>query len=146
MIRPELRLAGLVLAGILIVDYGLALQMQSLRDNAYDAKSREAFLSIARDAKIRGLTSARIGGTWWFEPEMGFYPRRYRAEWLSPHDVKDPTYLYQAANTLMPLDYDYFLYTRANDPGLKAPRVRTIFHDNKTQLTIIAIDSPLPKP
>ncbi len=113
----------------------------SLRYNAYDAISREAFLAILRDGESRGLTSARFGGTWWFEPEMGFYRRRYRAEWLFPYDVKDPSYPFQAQNTLEPADYDYFLYTPANVPDTKGRKVRTIFRDEKTQLAIIALAS-----
>jgi hypothetical protein len=39
----------------------------------------------------------------------------------------------------VPADYDYFVFIPASDPGLKGLRVRTIFHDDKTQVTIIAL-------
>jgi len=37
------------------------------------------------------------------------------------------------------MDYDYFVFVPAGDPGLMGPRVRTIYHDERTQVTIIAI-------
>ena len=72
----------------------VTLNTRYFRYNAYDAISRTAFQSILGDAQSRGLTSApgsvRIGGTWWYEPEMNFYRRRHKTDWLSVYDVKSP--------------------------------------------------------
>ena len=134
-----LRTGGVLAAILLIADFAACLQMRTIRYQAYDARSREAFLSILHHGQSRGLTSARFGGTWWFEPEMGFYRRRYRAAWLLPYDIKDRSFEVQTENSLEPADYDYFLYLPENEPDMSGRTVRTIFHDDKTQLTIIAI-------
>lgn len=139
---PILRFAALLVGLFVLVDYGVCLQTRSFRYNSYDARSREAFLSIAEDAKSRAAGAARIGGTAWYEPEIDFYRRRYHAQWLSPYDIKDHSFPLEVQNTLEPADYDYFVYTPANDPGLKGPGVRTIFHDEKTRLSIIVIKKP----
>ncbi len=133
------RVARIVVAVVVLYDYAVSLQARSLRYNAYDAESRNAFLAIQGDGLRRGLTSANIGGTWWYEPEMEFYRRKYHANWLAPYDVKDPSYPFQTQNKLAPPDYDYFLYTPENDPRLSGSENRSIFYDAKTGIRIIAI-------
>jgi 4-amino-4-deoxy-L-arabinose transferase-like glycosyltransferase len=137
--RVYLETAGLVIAVIVVFDYALSMQTSYFRYNAYDVISRDLFEAIAKDTGPRGLTNVRVGGTWWYEPEINFYRRRYKAEWLLPYDIKDRSYFWETPNSLVPADYDYFVYLPACDPGLTGPRVRTIFHDDKTQLTIIAL-------
>lgn len=131
--------AGLAIAAIVILDYALSINTSYFRYNAYDVISRELFETIARDAAPRGLTNVRVGGTWWYEPEINFYRRKSKAEWLLPYDIKDKSYFWETPNSLVPADYDYFVFLPASDPGLTGPRVRTIFHDEKTQVTIIAL-------
>jgi hypothetical protein len=45
----------------------------------------------------------------------------------------------QTPGALDPAGYDYFVFVPPSDPHLTGPRIRTIFHDDKTQATIIAI-------
>ena len=134
-----LRGAGLLVVGIVLFDYASSLNTAYFRYNAYDKISRELFLTIANDAQPRGMTNVRVGGTWWYEPEINFYRRRYKAGWLLAYDIKDRSYFWETPNSLVPADYDYFVFLPASDPELAGPRVRTIFHDDKTQVTIIAL-------
>jgi len=131
--------AGLAIVVVVVFDYTLSINRTYFRYNAYDVISRELFESIAKDATPRGLTDVRVGGTWWYEPEINFYRRRNKAGWLLPYDIKDKSYFWETPNSLVPADYDYFVFLPASDPGLTGPRVRTIFHDEKTQVTIIAL-------
>lgn len=136
------RALTVLIALTVVADYGLSINPKYFRYNAYDLISLDVYRAIANDAKSRNLAKARIGGTWWYEPEMNFFRRRYHADWLSPYEVVDISFGWQDPNAGAPSEYDYFLFTPANDPGLKGPRVRTIYHDDKTQLTILAITKP----
>jgi hypothetical protein len=131
--------AGLLLAAIVVSDYALAINLKSFRYNAYDIISRDLYQAIEKDALSRGLTNVRVGGTWWYEPEINFYRLRHRAKWMVPYDIKDRSYWWQTPNSLVPSDYDYFVFVPASDPQLTGRRFRTIFHDDKTQATIIAL-------
>jgi hypothetical protein len=136
----HLRPVGLIIAATVVFDYALSLNTEYFRYNAYDVISRQLFLCISNDARSRGLTGIRVGGTWWYEPEINFYRRRYNAEWMKPYDVKDRSYFWESPNSLVPADYDYFVFTPANDPGLTGPRMRTIFRDRVTNITVTAMD------
>src|SRR6266849_964410 len=136
---PGLSLAGMLLAVLVLLDYASAVQARSFRYNAYDIISRDLYQAIEKDALSRGLTNARVGGTWWYEPEIDFYRRRYKAMWMLPYEIKDRSYFWQSPGALEPAAYDYFVFVPPSDPHLAGPRVRTIFHDEKTQATIIAI-------
>ena len=138
--RYHLRPVGLIIAAAVMFDYAVSWNTEYFRYNAYDVISRQLFLSISNDAHSRGLKTVRVGGTWWYEPELNFYRRRYNAEWMKPYDVKDRSYFWESPNALVPAEYDYFVFTPASDPGLTGPRVRTIFHDRVTDLTITAMD------
>jgi uncharacterized membrane protein len=131
---------SLLFAGIVLFDYAVSLNAAYFRYNAYDKISRELFQTIANDAQPRGLTNVRVGGTWWYEPEINFYRRRYKADWMNPYDVKDRSYFWESPNSLSPDEYNYYVFTSANDPGLSGPKVRTIFRDASIGLTIIALD------
>ncbi len=133
-----LKALGLLLAAIVISDYALAINVKSFRYNAYDNISRDLYQAIEKDALSRGLTNARVGGTWWYEPEINFYRLRHRAKWMLPYEIKDRSYWWQTPGALEPAAYDYFVFVPPSDPQLTGPRVRTIFHDEKTQATIIA--------
>jgi hypothetical protein len=137
--RVYLKATGLTIVAAVVFDYALSIQTSYFRYNAYDVISRDLFEAIAKDARPQGLTNVRVGGTWWYEPEINFYRRKYKAEWLLPYDIKDRSYFWETPNSLVPADYDYFVYLPACDPGLTGPRVRSIFHDDKTQLSIIAL-------
>jgi hypothetical protein len=130
---------GLLLASLVLFDYGSAIQARSFRYNAYDVISRDVYQAIEKDALSRGLSNARVGGTWWYEPEINFYRLRYKAKWMLPYEIKDRSYFWQTPGALEPAAYDYFVFVPASAPHLAGPRVRTIFHDEKTQATIIAI-------
>jgi hypothetical protein len=134
--------AGLLVALVVVSDYALSLNAKFFRANAYDVISGELYQAIERDAHMRGLTNVRVGGTWWYEPEINFYRRRYKAEWMKPYDVKDHSYFWESPNSLAPEDYDYFVFAPPSDPGLTGPRVRNIFHDDRTRVTIIALTKP----
>jgi hypothetical protein len=144
--RFYLKGAGLLIAAIVVCDYGLSLQTAYFRYNAYDVISRELFQTITDDAKARGLMDVRVGGTWWYEPEINFYRRRYNAKWMKPYDIKDRSYFWESPNSLAPADYDYYIFTPANDPGLTRPQARRIFEDGKTHVTVLAIENQLHKP
>jgi len=131
--------AGLLLAAMVVCDYALSFNVRSFRYNAYDAISRDLYQAIEKDALSRGLTNARVGGTWWYEPEINFYRVRYKAKWMLPYEIKDRSYWWQTPGALEPAAYDYFVFVLPSDPQLTGQRVRTIFHDEKTQATIIAI-------
>jgi hypothetical protein len=136
---PFLKTLGLLLAAIVIADYALSLQTKSFRYNAYDVISRELYEAIANDARSRHLANVRVGGTWWYEPEINYYRRRYKAEWMLEYEIKDRSYGWQTPNSLVPADYDYFVFTPAGDPGLAASQIRTIYHDELRHITIVAI-------
>jgi hypothetical protein len=136
-----LRVLGLAFAICVLFDYGISLNTKYFRASAYDAISRDVFWAIEADARSKGLSRVRTGGTWWYEPELNFYRRRYHAEWMMPYDIKDRSYFWESPDSLAsPSDYDYFVFTPASDPGLGGPQVRTIFHDTLTGLTVIGID------
>ena len=123
----------------MVSDYALSLQVTSFRYNAYDVISRDLYEAIASDARSRTLTNVRVGGTWWYEPEINYYRRRYKANWMLEYDIKDRSYWWQTPNSLTPADYDYFVFTPAGDPGLTGPHVRTIFRDGPRGITVVAI-------
>ncbi len=136
---PFLKALGLLLAAAVISDYALSLQTKSFRYNAYDVISRDLYQAIANDARPRSLTNVRVGGTWWYEPEINYYRRRYKADWMLEYDIKDRSYFWQTPNSLVPADYDYFVFTPEGDPGLAGARVRTIYQDEIRHITIVAI-------
>jgi len=136
---PVLKALGLLLAAIVAADYALSMQTKSFRYNAYDVISRDLYEAIANDAHSRSLTNVRVGGTWWYEPEINYYRRRYKANWMLEYDIKDRSYWWQTPNSLVPADYDYFVFTPAGDPGVIGPRVRTIYQDELRHITVVAI-------
>ena len=136
---PYLSALGLLVATIVLFDYTLSLQAKSFRYNAYDVISRDLYEAIANDARSRGLTNVRVGGTWWYEPEINYYRRRFKADWMREYDIKDRSYFWQTPNSLTPADYDYIVFLPASDPGLAGPRVRTIYRDETRHVTILVI-------
>jgi hypothetical protein len=137
--RWPLKAAGYLLAAAVILDYAACVQTASFRYNAYDVNSRDLYQAIARDAQARGLSAVRVGGTWWYEPEINFYRRCYKADWMMEYDIKDRSYWWQTPNSLTPADYDYFVFTQAGDPGLTGPRVKIILRDVPREITVVAI-------
>jgi len=135
-----LKALGFLLAAMMVSDYALSLQTKSFRYNAYDVISRDLYQAIANDARPRGLTNVRVGGTWWYEPEINYYRRRYKADWMLEYDIKDRSYSWQTPNSLTPADYDYFVFTPQGDPGLTGPHVRAIFRDASIGVTVVAIE------
>jgi hypothetical protein len=138
--RYHLKVLGFFLAAAILFDYAFSLNTKYIRYNAYDVISRDLFLAISTDAHSDGLTGVRVGGTWWYEPEVNFYRRRYNAEWMKPYDVKDRSYFWESPNALAPEAYNYYVFTSANDPGLFGPKVRTIFQNVNIGITVIALD------
>jgi len=136
---PIWKALGLLLAAIAVTDYALSLQTKSFRYNAYDVISRDLYEAIANDAGSRHLTNVRVGGTWWYEPEINYYRCRYKAGWMLEYDIKDRSYWWQTPNSLAPADYDYFVFTPTGDPGLGGSRVRTVYQDKLRHVTIVAI-------
>jgi hypothetical protein len=136
---PLLSTIGLLLVAVVLSDYTLSLQTKSFRYNAYDVISRDLYEAIAHDARSRGLSNVRVAGTWWYEPEINYYRRRFKAGWMLEYDVKDRSYFWQTPNSLTPADYDYFVFLPASDPGLAGPHVRTIYRDETRHVTIVAI-------
>lgn len=128
--------AGALLAGLVLADYALSIQVKEFRYQAYDVISLKLYQAIADDAQKQGLKSARVGGTWWYEPEINFYRRKFKATWMADYDVVDKSYFWRSPNALAPPEYDYFVYIPASDPGLTG--VRTVFHDELRQLTVVA--------
>jgi hypothetical protein len=114
--------------------------MSTFRYNGYDARSREAFVNIFKDAEERGLRDVRFGGTWWYEPELNFYRLRYRANQIHTYEVIDPSAPLVSQNLLRPADYDYFCFTSENKFDIGNLRSRVVFHDDKTDITIAAIE------
>lgn len=135
-----LKAIGLVIAGIIVLDYALSLQARQSRYNAYDVISLRLYQAIADDAQRRGLKSVRVGGTWWYEPEINFYRRKLNATWMAEYDVVDKSYFWKSPNALPPADYDYFVFIPASDPGLAGPNIRTILHDGVRGVTVVVIE------
>ena len=126
--------------GVLVILIYLACTHFSFfRYNAFDERSREMFLAIRMDAKSRGLKVARIGGAWWYEPEINFYIARYKAHEIPPYDVVDANYPFQTAGRLRPGEYDYFIFTPKNEPDLEHQKTQIIFHSDQSTATIVAI-------
>jgi uncharacterized membrane protein len=140
LIGAGLRGAGVLIGAAIVFVYAQSLNAKFFRYNAYDVISLDLYRAIEKDARAHGVKSARVGGTWWFEPEINFYRVRYQARWLQPYDIKDRSYFWETPNPLKPPDYAYFVFIPASDPRLTGPSVRSIFHDDKTQVTIIAIE------
>jgi hypothetical protein len=134
-----LRGAGLIVAAVIVLDYALCLDSRALRYNAYDVISLDLYQAIEKDARLHNLTNVHVGGTWWYEPEINFYRVSHHANWMLPYDIKDRSYWWHTPNSLVPADYDYFVFIPQSDPGLSGRRVRSIYYDAKTHLTIIAI-------
>ena len=130
---------GLLVSASIVVVYAQSLGAAAFRYQKYDSISRDLYYAIEHDARSRGLKEARVAGTWWYEPEINFYRARDGAAWMLPYDIKDPSSTWQTPGTPDPSAYDYFVFIPASDPHLTGPRIRTIFHDDKTQATIIAI-------
>jgi hypothetical protein len=138
--RSWFRVLCVLIASVVIADYAASLNTKYFRYNQYDVISRELFQTIYEDARLHDLTNVRIGGTWWYQPEIDFYTRRYHATLIAPYDIVDWSYWWNTPGALAPAQYDYFVYTPANDPQLTGPRVRVIFHDVVTGLTVEAHD------
>jgi len=136
---PIVKGLGILVAGVIVVVNSQSLNAKTFRYNAYDLISLDLYRAIEKDAQARRLAAVRVGGTWWYEPEINFYRLRYRATWMQEYEVKDKSYWWNTPSALTPADYDYFVFVPASDPGLSGPRVRTIYHDEKTKATIIAI-------
>jgi hypothetical protein len=134
-----LRGTGLIIAAIIVLDYALCFGSKTLRYNAYDVISRDLYQVIENDARSHALTNVRVGGTWWYEPEINFYRISRHADWMLPYDIKDRSYWWNTPNSLVPADYDYFVFVPQSDPGLSGRQVRSIYRDAKTRVTIIAI-------
>ena len=132
-----LQAVGLMVAAAVITDYLFSLNTQYFRYNAYDVISRDLYQTISNDARSQGLETVRVGGTWWYEPELNFYRQRYNARWMAPYDVRDRSYFWQAPNSLPPADYDYFVFTPASDPLLTGPNVRMIYHNPQFGVSVI---------
>lgn len=49
---------------------------------------------------------------------------------------KNLSYFWQTLNSLMPRDYDYFVFIPGSDPELAGPQVRVIFHDKDVGITV----------
>lgn len=131
--------AGLLISAGIVLVYAQSLNSKTFRYNKYDSISRELYDAIERDAHARGLTNVRVGGTWWYEPEINFYRLRFRATWMQEYEIRDKSYWWQTPSSLKPADYDYFVFIPVSDPELSGPRIRTIYHEPHTQVTIIAI-------
>jgi hypothetical protein len=136
--RVYVRAAGLLIAAMVVMDYGMSVQVKQFRYNAYDVISLKLYQTIAEDAQRRGLTSVRVGGTWWYEPEINFYRRKFKAKWMKEYAVKDKSYVWQSPDALEPSEYDYFVFTPEGDPGLTGPHVRTILQDGVRGITVVA--------
>lgn len=67
-----LKVVCILVALLLLADYGLSLNPKYFRYNEYDLVSRSMFQTIDADAHSRGLNHVRIGGTWWYQPELDF--------------------------------------------------------------------------
>lgn len=124
-----LKIVCILIAGAVIADYTASLNTKYFRYNQYDVISRDLFRTIYADAQSRNLANVRIGGTWWYQPEIDFYTRRYHATTIAPYDTVDRSYWWNTPNALAPEKYDYFVFTQLNDPFLSGPRIRSIFHN-----------------
>lgn len=138
-IGRALKAAGLAMGSGTIVIYALSIHFSYFGYNAYDERSREMFLVIENDAKSRGLKTARIGGTWWYEPEIKYYSIRYKAHLTAQYDVVDASFPFQTPGRLRPEEYDYFIFTPCNAPDLGDRKTQILFHSDKSTTTIISI-------
>jgi uncharacterized membrane protein len=136
----RLRPIAFLLGFAILCDYAIALNTKYFRYNAYDSISRSMFQVIVNDARSHTLSTIRVGGTWWYQPEIDFYRRRYKIDMMLPYDIKDSSYFWQTPNSLMPRDYSYFVFTPESDPRLIGSQVRVIFHDNDVGVSVIALD------
>lgn len=134
------KILSALIAIVVIADYAACFNTKYFRYNEYDLISRQLFQSIYADARSRALDHVRIGGTWWYQPEIDFYTRRYHAAFIEPFDIVDRSYWWNSPDALPPADYNYFVFTRSNDPHLTGPAVRTIFHNGAFGVTVQAHD------
>jgi hypothetical protein len=136
-----LKPVGVALVLLIAVDYAASVHHSYFRYTAYDRRSRELFRAIQQDGQSRGLVDARIGGIYWYQPEIDFYRIMYKASWLHAYDLKDPSFppSLQAQNSLQPAQYDYFLCTSQDTPDFDGRPVRTLFGDKVTGLNAVAI-------
>ncbi|HET8925307.1 MAG TPA: hypothetical protein VFN26_20155 [Candidatus Acidoferrum sp.] len=134
--RRALRAIGLLITATVVADYAASIQVKEFRYNAYDAISFKLYQAIAEDAQNHGLPQVRVGGTWWYEPEINFYRRKFKNARIAEYDVVDKSYFWRSPNALEPSQYDYFVFVPASDPGLGGERV--VFRDELRKLTVIA--------
>lgn len=142
--RPRalwLRIVFVLVAAAVIADYSASLNTKYFRYNEYDAFSRNLFQTIYNDARSHDLKNVRIGGTWWYQPEIDFYTRRYHAAAIAPYEIVDRSYWWNTPDAMAPADYNYFVFTPSNDPHLAGPGFRVIFHDAATGITVDAHDN-----
>ena len=139
-VPAAVRLVSLCVMVMIATDYLLSLQASTFRYNVYDARSREAFVTILKDSEARGLKDVRIGGTWWYEPEFNFYRLVYKAKQIRMYEQTEPSAPFIPQRQLRATDYDYVCFTSDNKPDLRNVGWRVVFHDDKTDMTIAAIE------
>jgi hypothetical protein len=137
---PVVRLLGLLAAIVITADYVGSLQMSTFRYNVYDAHSREAFTSVVKDAREKGLKDVQMGGTWWYEPELNFYRLRYQANQMRAYQVLNVASPFVSLNLQKVADYDYLCLTAENKLDVENQGWRVVFRDDTTGITIAAID------
>jgi hypothetical protein len=154
--RSVYRSMGLAVAILAVASYAASSHLKYYRYNAYDETSREMFFHVLSDIKSGGLEKVRIGGTWWYEPEINFYAAKYNARQIGIYEIADsscdgcpvhsfagwenvPTAQRSDLNPdrLNPQQYDYFILT----PGMKNVPVstRVVFRSSKDNVTVVAV-------
>ena len=75
-----------VLIALLVVQYAVQFNTRKFLVWEYDADTRSILDRISQSAENKPPGSARVGGSWQFEPSLNFYREKDRLVWMQPVD------------------------------------------------------------
>jgi hypothetical protein len=112
-----IRGANGVLAGLLVLQFLIQLQTRRFQVWPYDAGTREMARRIDADTRGQPAGSIKIAATWWLQPTLEFYRRRYSIAALRPVQRYDVT----------PLGgFDYYVLDLKADPTIHDGNVKRL--------------------
>jgi len=98
-----------VLAGLLMLQFITQLQTRSFQVWQYDSGAKDVARRIMEESRGKPPASIKIGATWWLQPSLEFYRRRYGVAALQPVQRFDVT----------PLGgFDYYVLDLKADPTI----------------------------
>jgi len=106
-----------VLAGLLVLQFITQLQTRSFQVWQYDSGAKDVARRIVEESRGKPLASIKIGATWWLQPSLEFYRRRYGVAALQPVQRFDVTPL---------RGFDYYVLDLKADPTIHDGNVKRL--------------------